>query len=38
MVYQGARWRSGIALDSESRGPGFNPHRGLHVVSLSKRH
>ena len=32
----GARWRSGRASDSESRGPGFDPHRRNSVVSLSK--
>ena len=35
---QGARWRSGRASDSESRGPGFEPHKRHRVVSLSKAH
>ena len=26
------------ASDSEWRGPGFDPHKGPHVVSLNKRH
>ena len=30
------RCRSGRAFDSESRGPGFDPHRRHCVVSLSK--
>ena len=34
----GARWRSGRASDSESTGPGFDPHRPHRVVSLSKTH
>ena len=34
----GARWRSGRALDSESRGPGFDPHKRHRVVPLSKTH
>ena len=34
----GARWRSGRASDSESRGPGYNPQRRHHFVSLSKTH
>ena len=34
----GARWRSGRASDSESRGPGFEPHKRHRVVSLSKAH
>ena len=34
----GARWRSDRASYSESRGPGFDPHRRHHVVSLSKTH
>ena len=33
-----ARWRSGRASDSELKGPGFDPHRRHHVVSLSKTH
>ena len=36
--FQGARWRSGRASDSESRDPGFDPHRRHRVVSLSKTH
>ena len=32
----GARWPSGTASDSESRGPRLNPHKGHCVVSLSK--
>ena len=35
---KGARWRSGRASDSESRGPGFDPHKRHRVVSLSKTH
>ena len=35
---QGAQWPSGRASDSESRGPGFDPHNGHSVVSLSKTH
>ena len=35
---KGARWRSGRASASESRGPGFDPHRRHRVVSLSKAH
>ena len=35
---KGARWRSGRASDSESRGPGFDPHKRHRVVSLSKAH
>ena len=35
---KGAQWRSGRASDSESRGPGFDPHRRHRVVSLSKTH
>ena len=34
--HKGARWRSGRASDSKSRGPGFDPHRLHCVVSLSK--
>ena len=30
--------RSGRASDSESRGPGFDPHKRHRVVSLSKAH
>ena len=36
--FLGAWWRSGRASDSESRGPGFDPHRSHCVVSLSKTH
>ena len=34
------RERGGVVVvsDSESRGPGFDPHRRHHVVSLSKTH
>ena len=32
----GARWRSGRASDSESRGPGFDSYRRHCVVSLSE--
>ena len=32
------RERGGRALDSESKGPGFDPHRRHRVVSLSKTH
>ena len=38
ILHKGVRWRSGRASDSESRGPGFDPHRRHHVVSLSKTH
>ena len=31
------QWRSGRASDSESRGPGFDPHRCRSVVSLSEQ-
>ena len=31
-----ARWPSGRASDSESRGLGFDPHKGHRVVTLSK--
>ena len=37
-VIQGARWTDGTASDSDSKGPGFDPHKGLHVVSLNKTH
>ena len=37
-IMKGARWRSGRASDSESRGPGFDPHKRHRVVSLSKTH
>ena len=33
---RGARWHSGRALYSESRGPGFDPHRRHGVVSLAR--
>ena len=36
MVERRERWPSGRASDSESRGPGFDPHKGHRVVSLSK--
>ena len=29
-------WRHGGALDSQSRGPGFDPQKGHSVVSLCK--
>ena len=35
---KGARWRKGRASGSESRGPGFDPHRRHRVASLSKTH
>ena len=35
---EGARWRSGRASDSESRGLGFDPHKRHRVVSLGKIH
>ena len=31
-----AQWPSGRASDSGARGPGFDPHSGRRVVSLSK--
>ena len=34
--FEGARWCCGRASDSESRGPGFDPHKRHRVVSLSK--
>ena len=34
---RGARWLSGIVLDSGSRGCGFEPHRKHCVVSLSNK-
>ena len=37
-IFQGAWWHSGRASDSESRGPGFDPHRRHRVMSLSKTH
>ena len=37
-LHEGARWPCGRALDSESRGPGFDPHKGHCVVSLSQTH
>ena len=36
--FEGVRWRSGRASDSESRGPGFDPHKLHCVVSLCKTH
>ena len=33
-----ARWASGRASDSGARDPGFDPHSGRRVVSLSKIH
>ena len=38
LIKEGARWRSGRASDSESRGPWFDPHRRHRVVSLRKTH
>ena len=35
---KGARWPSGRASDSESNGPGFEPHKGHRVVFLSNAH
>ena len=35
--HRGARWRSGRASDSESRGPGFDPHRRHRGVSFKPR-
>ena len=32
------RWPSGRTSDSGARGPGFDPHSGRRVVSLSKIH
>ena len=37
-LFRVARWPSGRASDSGARGPGFDPHSGRHVVSLSKIH
>ena len=37
-IQNGAQWRNGRASDSELRGPGFDPYRQNHVVSLSKTH
>ena len=37
-IKRGAWWHSGRASDSESRGPGFDPHKRHRVVSLSKTH
>ena len=34
----GVGWPCGRASDSESRGPGFDPHMRHHFVSLSKTH
>ena len=31
-----ASWPGGRAFDSEPSGPGFDPHRGCHVVSFTK--
>ena len=38
MTINSTRWPSGRVSDFESRGPGFDPHKGHHVVSLSKTH
>ena len=35
-LVKGAQWLSGSALESKSRGCGFEPHRCHYVVSLSK--
>ena len=37
-VNMGAQWLSGRVLDLRPRGSGFEPHRRLYVVSLSKTH
>ena len=36
MIMKGAQWLSGRVLDSWPKGRGFEPHRRLCVVSLSK--
>ena len=36
VVYLGAQWLSGRALDLRPRGRGFDPHRPHCIVSLSK--
>ena len=42
MINEGVLWRCGRASYSESRGPGFDPHRRdvrrHHIVSLSNTH
>ena len=38
LEYKEARWHSGRASDSEWKGPGFDPDRRHHVMSLSKTH
>ena len=37
-TFEGARWRSGRESDSDSVGPGFEPHKRHRVVSFSKAH
>ena len=37
-LLRGARWRSGRASDSESKGPWFDSHRRHRVMSLCKTH
>ena len=37
-MYTDRRWPSGRASDFGARGPGFDPHSGRRVVSLSKIH
>ena len=37
-LIEGVRWRSGRASDSESRGPGFDPHKRRRFVSSGKTH
>ena len=38
ITIEGSEGHGGRALNSESRGPGFIPHRGYRVVSISKTH
>ena len=35
-ILEGVWWPDGRASESESKGPGLDPHIGCHVVSLSK--
>ena len=35
---RGVRWLSGRTSDSESRGPGFSPHKRHYVVFLNTTH
>ena len=37
-IYGEAPWPSGRASEYGGRGPGFDPHSGRRVVSLSKIH